>query len=465
MSNLRIVRKLTTALLLSVTVVSAADRRRTPIVAAFEANKDAVVSISSRQVRTGRNDFFNLDIEDFLFGRPRVVVPSLGSGFVIDGRGYIVTNAHVVERAVSVSVLLPGDESRYEAELIDLDKSADLAVLKIDPPRALATVKLGYSDDLMIGEAVLAIGNPFGYQQTLTDGIISAIHRDLELPQGAELSDLIQLSAPINPGNSGGPLLNINGEVIGINTAIRRAAQGIGFAIPIDNLRRCLPAMLNIDTLYRIDFGAAVEELPRRPDAQGELFKPKGVRVAKVRADSAAARAGLRRGDVISAVDGEEIGSVIDFSLSMLEKHVDRQVKFRLRRGDNAEHAQLVLRQRPKPDGAALMAGLFGIRVGELPDRIAQRFGYSGDRLVVVSVERGCQAHEAGIEPGDVLGAVGGVQIHNLDELGLVLEKITAGAAVAVVLERLEEGRLLLRRIQYERTLHGRDRPVSTGVL
>ena len=225
--------------------------RRTPIVEAFQKSKDAVVSITSEQIAEVRSSFFDFWGRDYSPFRRYEMVPSLGSGFVISPKGYIVTNAHVVERASEITIIM-FDKSRYKAQVIAVDSSVDLAILKVESDKALPTVEFCY-DEPLIGETVLAIGNPFGYQHTVTEGILSAIHRDVQISDDLVLPEMLQISAPINPGNSGGPLLNINGEVIGINTAIRQAAQGIGFAIPIAQLRENLPRMINVETLRRIE--------------------------------------------------------------------------------------------------------------------------------------------------------------------------------------------------------------------
>ena len=209
--------------------------RRTPLVESFDKNKDTVVSIAGKQL-TRRDDIFGWDLDEWFFFRPRpMATPFLGSGFIIDQRGYIVTNAHVVADALEINIIL-ADDSNHEARLIALDRVTDLALLKVNADKSLPTVTLGRSDDLMIGETVLAIGNPFGYQHTLTEGIISAIHRDMAI-EDRVFPSLIQISAPINPGNSGGPLVNLAGEVIGI-TSLKLAiggVEGMGYAINIED--------------------------------------------------------------------------------------------------------------------------------------------------------------------------------------------------------------------------------------
>ena len=415
--------------------------RRTPIVEAFEKCKDAVVSISSKYVVAQRNDFFSLTPDGWPFMAPRrrtVTLTSLGSGFVLDSRGYVITNAHVVEQAAEVTVVM-SDGSQYQAEKTAVDEARDLAVLKIEADKPLPTVELGTSGDLMIGETVLAIGNPFGYQHTLTDGIISAIHRDVELSEQRTLVDLIQISAPINPGSSGGPLLNINGELIGLNTAIRRAAQGIGFAIPADQLRKHLPTMLDIEKLRRIDFGARIGVSPCPPgsteppsSAEDTMGRPCGLGVLAVRPDSAAAKAGLQKGDVIVAADGEPVNSAIDFQLDMLQRRLDSTVRLLVLRGEDTKQLAITLHQRPKPDGQALAYEMFGMRLDVLTAQLARRYrlGVQVGSLFVREMAEGSPAQAAGIEAGDILLAAGNAKIDDLDQLGLELELTPVGTGV-----------------------------------
>jgi len=437
--------------------------RRTPVVEAFEKNKDAVVSISSKHLAGRRDDFHDF----FSWLRPRMmVIPSLGSGFIIDQRGYILTNAHVIKNALEITIIM-ADGSQCAAEVIQEDRSADLALLKIEADKPLPVVKLRLKDDPMIGEAVLAIGNPFGYQQTLTEGIISAIHRDLEIDE-LVFPNLIQLSAPINPGNSGGPLLNINGEVIGINTAIRRAAQGIGFAIPISRLRERLPAMINLDSLRRIDFGLEAGDLPEDSRAEAKVL------VRRVQAESAAAKAGFQVGDIITAIDDKKLASSIDFYLEMLEQKTNRQIKFRVKRPSSAVEADrsrtaetdeheisLILQTRPKPDGALLARRLFGMKISSLTERAANRYGGAAEagNIVVLEIAKNSPAHDSGIEPGDLLVGVGDYEISNVDQLGLILEQLGDLTLVNFTFKKIRRTGWGIRILQYETSL----RPYSNG--
>lgn len=427
-------------LVLSLAPLEAQDAtsRRTPVVEAFEKNKDAVVSISSKYIQeVVPNDVFGWGFDwDWPFRGRKVVIPSLGSGFIVNTNGYIVTNAHVVRRADKISVIM-SDNSEYQAQKVAEDSRSDLALLKIDADKPLPTVHMGHSDDLMIGETVLAIGNPFGYQQTLTDGILSAIHRDVEISEGFVMEEMLQISAPINPGNSGGPLLNINGEVIGINTAIRKAAQGIGFAIPIDQLRQNLAKLLDVERLSRIDFGLTVSDVKTSSGW-------KDVKVSSVRAGSAAEKADIKVGDIITAVDGNEINSAIDFYLDIFQRQPNSTVSFKIARSSApSAPAQtftlnLPLHARPKPDGKKLAQQLFGMEVAVLTKTMIQRYQIAGNPgdIVVLSVERASPAYYARVEAGDIIIALDDSPIADIDHIGYKLETIKNGEQVSMMYTR-----------------------------
>src|SRR5688572_7380686 len=236
--------------------------RRTVTVDVVRRTKDAVVYISTTTlVRTspfGDDPFFR----HFFPGNAVQAVPvqSLGSGFVLHEDGYIVTNKHVIDRAREIVVDLP-DGKKYPAELLSSDPENDLAILKVKSDKPLPYLELGDSSDLMIGEPVIAVGNPLGFSHSVSTGIVSALHRDLKTPQGnVMLGDLVQTDAAINPGNSGGPLLNAYGQVIGINTAIRGDAQNIGFAIQVNRLRDLIPELLNPAQVTKVEVTIKLRE-------------------------------------------------------------------------------------------------------------------------------------------------------------------------------------------------------------
>ena len=315
-------------------------RRRTPVVEVFESARDAVVNISSTeivQVRDPMDRLFEGYSRRFR-SRPRQLKrTSVGSGIVVHPAGYIVTNAHVVARSTDRTVTF-ADGRQYEATVVAGDREADVAILKIDAAEALPILRFGRSDDLMIGETVIAIGNPLGYQHTVTAGVVSAVGRDLQLDGDTVLRDLIQTDASINPGNSGGPLLNVLGELIGVNTAIRGDAQNIGFAIPVDRLRRLLPDLLDVERRYRIHTGLKLNDAEPR--------------VAFVTDDSPADRAGISTGDVLRRINGERVQEVVDFHIALIGLQPGDRLRLELlRRGKPYEASLLVEGRRRRRFG------------------------------------------------------------------------------------------------------------------
>ncbi|MBW2660798.1 MAG: trypsin-like peptidase domain-containing protein, partial [Deltaproteobacteria bacterium] len=247
--------------------------RENPVVKAVRKVSPAVVNINSEyEVRRrvnpfsgfSRDPFFDSFFKDFFDPgfEQRYKRTSLGSGVIIDGkRGLILTNAHVLAKSATITVIL-NDERKFDARIIGADPDSDLAVLRISSKNPLPAVEMGDSNDLMIGETIIAIGNPFGFSNTVTTGVISAINRSIRADD-AVYHDFIQLDASINPGNSGGALLNINGELIGINTAIYAKAQGIGFAIPINKAKRIVSDLIQYGKVVQIWLGLTVQDLDK----------------------------------------------------------------------------------------------------------------------------------------------------------------------------------------------------------
>ncbi|MGW8257929.1 MAG: S1C family serine protease, partial [Thermoguttaceae bacterium] len=239
-------------------------------------------------------------------------VNGMGTGVVIDPRGYIITNYHVVDNVRDIQVTLAGGE-QYIAERISRDPETDLAIIKIDVPKEIPAISLGTSSDLMTGETVIAMGNAYGYEHTVTRGIVSALHRSVQVNDAQYYDDLIQTDASINPGNSGGPLLNIDGEMIGINVAVRAGAQGIGFAIPVDKVVSAAASMLlstNAEKTWHGILAASCKSSAKR----------QGMVVQSVEPSSPACSAGIVPGDVITSLDGMKIKDDLDFQRALLER-------------------------------------------------------------------------------------------------------------------------------------------------
>ena len=251
--------------------MASGESRRTAVVQAVEKVQRCVVSISSEKKAASHSRWpFSAEENQ----RPRV--SGMGSGVLVDGRGYILTNHHVVDKVQGIEVQL-FDGTTYPARVLQYDAVMDLAVLKVDADHALAAIKIGTSSDLMVGETVITIGNAFGYENTVSVGIISALHRDVTLSDEQVYRNLIQTDACINPGNSGGPLINVDGELIGINVAVRAGAQGIGFALPIDEVKRVAAEMLSTRRLASTWHGLVASEQRRGAESpRGDLRGPAG---------------------------------------------------------------------------------------------------------------------------------------------------------------------------------------------
>jgi serine protease Do len=408
-------------------------RRVTPIVRLFNANKDAVVNIAASQVvqvesSDDIDSIFRGGIFDFpLRTRPQTYkAQSAGSGFVIHPSGYVVTNNHVVSQTTERKVIF-ADNKEYDAEIVGLDVDNDLALLKISAPGPLPVINIGRSDDIMVGETVVAIGNPLGLQHTVTSGIVSAVNRTLEINERTSLTGLIQIDASINPGNSGGPLFNIDGEVIGVNFAIRGDGQGIGFAIPVDRLNELLPTMLDVERRYRISVGV---ELQPGNDAV----------VTEVTPRQPAATAGLQKGDRLLTIESQPITKSVDFYIGLINKQPGDQVPLTFDRRGRRFQTTLALTEKPKPNAVQLAKEKLGLDVEELDPAVAKRLGIrSSIGLFIAGVDEAGPANAARIRGGDFLFQVDRSQVTTMDDLGLILETIKPGAVIRVMVLRLTQ--------------------------
>lgn len=415
--------------------------RVTPIVKVFQEASPVVVNLSTTSIVEVRDSFGFGGLFDEIFDFPMSRQPrrlerhSVGSGFVLHPDGYLVTNAHVVDRTSECKVTL-ADGTELPAASIAIDRKNDLAVLKIETERPLPAVRLGVSNDLMPGETVVAIGNPLGLQHTITTGIISALDRELRFSRDVVYSGLIQTDASINPGNSGGPLLNVLGEVIGINSAIRGDAQNIGFAIPVDRLRELLPEMLDIERLRRVRFGLHFDG--SAPDGSSPNDPSTGVRVLRVDKRSPAEKAGVRPGDVINSANGKPTLNFMDLFSILDRTEADGEVKLGiLREGRREGPFKVRLTEIPKPDGQKLMLARFGIRVREMTRSELDRLGLRRPVLAVEAVDRASQAFREGVAPGDLITKLGGWPVSSLDSLGLLLSQVKTGDRVSVAVWRV----------------------------
>jgi serine protease Do len=403
-------------------------RRRTPVVEVFEAARDAVVNISSTEVvevRDPFDQFFEGIFDRRRRSRPRQYKnTSVGSGFVIHADGYIVTNAHVVARSTDRTVTF-ADGREFDAQVVASDREHDVAILKIDAGE-LKPLVLGRSSDLMTGETVIAIGNPLGYEHTVTAGVVSAVNRDLVFSKEHVLRGLIQTDASINPGNSGGPLLNVLGELIGVNSAVRGDAQNIGFAIPVDQVRRLLPDLLDVERRYRIRSGM-------------KLSTTNSPRVIFVEPASPAQEAGIRVGDVLREINGDPLNESVDFHIALIGRQPGDRLRLRLQRQDEIVRTSLELEGLAKPDAAALTRQRLGVKVRPLPAPLAQDLGLPrGGGFVVVEVEPESPAGQIGMRSRDVLVALGRYYPTTLEELGQLLEQVDPEDQVSVTYLRVK---------------------------
>jgi serine protease Do len=409
-------------------VASRAGDRRTPVVAAVERASPAVVNIAAEQVLVVRRDpFFDQFFEEFFRARPRpreYKRTSLGSGVVVRGDGYVVTNAHVVAEVDKVRVVL-ADEREFEARVVGTDTEADLAVLKIDGT-GLPYIRFGRTDDLMIGETVIAIGNPFGFAHTVTTGVVSATGRALPAPERSYV-DFIQTDASINPGNSGGPLLNIEGDLIGINTAIFGRAQNIGFAIPAERAQRVVNDLISYGAVHRGYLGLEVQDLtPELASALGSEVR-RGVVIRSVDPHGPAAAAGLTAGEIVARFDGREIKSRAEFDERVAALTDDDPVRLDVVSAEGLREVRIVAAELTAEIVDETGWRRLGLKVGRV-----QR----GPGAAVTAVRRASSAARAGIRPGDVVLVLAGTEIGSPDDFREALRKVRGSAEAALDVAR-----------------------------
>ena len=357
---------------------------------------------------------------------------SLGSGVIVSDDGYILTSNHVIEKASKIRVLLGGNRE-YEAEIVGQDDLTDVALIKIEPDEPLPFVSIGDSRSLRIGDQVMAIGNPFGVGQTATIGIVSALGRSIGLMQ---YEDFIQTDAAINPGNSGGALVNMQGELVGINTAILSrsgGSQGIGFAIPSHMAERIMGMLIADGRVKRAWLGVVTGEVDQTmADALG-MERPRGVLMTVINPETPAEQAGMKEGDVILSVDGKDVNSIsalrntislagvgTDVDLRILRDGKERGLKVTL--GEMPEDLTTVGAREEDEDSAG---GLEGVTVRALTERVRRQLDVDDglEGVVVTNVERTSNAWHRGLRQGDVVLEVARERVRSLDDYRRLIEK------------------------------------------
>ena len=402
-------RRICLAVALALAAPVSAEPRRDEVVSMVERVKGAVVNIHSERLSSG----------DDPFGRsgPQKV-NGMGTGIVLDPRGYIVTNFHVVDDVQSLRVRLVGGES-CPARVVAVDKEADLAVIKIDPPAPLPVVPLGTARDLMLAERVVAVGNAYGYEHTVTVGTVSSLKRDVTLNKEVSYRALIQTQTPINPGNSGGPLFNKLGEVVGVNVAIHAKGQNIAFAIPVDTMIARAAEMLAARR-RGVRHGLVVEDLASRADEESPLTRT--VRVVHVEPGSPADAAGAKAGDILERVAEVPVATSIDLERAFLDRATAAPVPLRVRRGSAAVDLSLPFAAPGGVVAAAVAAGprdaaaeKLGVRffpVGPESVAVANRQLRGG--LLLQEIAPGGVAAKSGLRVGDIL-----IGLHHWESLSV----------------------------------------------
>jgi len=419
-----------------------------------ERVKPAVVNISTtKTIRTGGRNFrtpfgegtpFNRffgrdDFFDRFFGdipQREFKQKSLGSGFIISPDGYVFTNNHVVEQADKILVKLSSGRE-YEAKIIGKDAKTDIALIKIKPSGELPVVEVGDSDKVRVGDWVLAIGNPFGLEQTVTAGIVSAKGRVIGT---GPYDNFIQTDASINPGNSGGPLFNMEGKVIGINTAIVAQGQGIGFAIPVNMANAILPDLKAKGKVTRGWLGISVQDISeeiasnlKQPDRNGAL-------ISDVFPDDPADKAGLKAGDIITEVNNKKIKDTHDLLLTIATFHIGDKINVKILREGKEKTFQITVTERK--DGAELAAAQrskanFGMITQDITPEIARYLGISQKTGVVVDeVQEGSPADDVGIQPHDIILQINKVRINNMKDYLRELAKNSEKKSVLMLIKR-----------------------------
>ena len=421
--------------------------RRSPLVVAVERAKGAVVNISAEEVvhAAAASDPYEL----FFRGQPPDEVrTSLGSGFVFDAAGDVLTNYHVIERGSKITVSFD-DGTEFTAKVVGTDPAGDLAVVKIEGAgsagvagrgaagatsggvKRFPVVPLGTSSDLMLGEPAIAIGNPFGLNQSVSAGVVSALHRTVRAEERSYY-DFIQTDASINPGNSGGPLLNADGAVIGVCSAIYANAQGIGFAIPIDRALRVARALVKSGEIAAAFWGFDAES------SAGEAKHPAGALVVAVDDGSPAAKAGIKRGDAVVRIGDSPVNDADELRFLLRDIPVGTKVALTIVRGGGRSELSLTAVALTAELAQQLFENRSGLSLDELSPAQAREAGYATEKalIMVKLVERGSASERAGIKRGDLVLAVNSAEVNTLRSLRKALTQARKSGHTVLLVQR-----------------------------
>ncbi len=400
----------------------------------FEAQKNKVVAIKS--------EIKGKTVTDPFFGRRFQSQPEIGqgSGFIVDPDGYILTNNHVVADASTITVILKNGDS-YPAKIVGTDKKTDIALIKIKPDHKLPAVQLGDSTSLKVGQWVVAIGNPFGLDYSVTAGIVSAKGRNIG--QGP-YDNFIQTDASINPGNSGGPLFDMNGRVVGVNSAIIKGGQGIGFAVPIDMVKQVMPQLRDKGYVSRGYIGAGIQALNKDLASSFGVHTHQGVLISSVEDGGPAARAGLEPGDIVTEFNGKPTKTVKGLLLAVANTepghHASakvirhghhRTINLKVAERPDAHHAQVV----PARDNHGGDAKL-GVAVAPVDSQVARRMGGKVGRGVVVERVMPNSPAARVLRPGDIIEQVGGKKVNSPSALRSILARHNSHKPLRLLVER-----------------------------
>ena len=423
---------------------SSIELRRTPVVTAVAKVQDSVVNISTEQVIAvrrgfgpsfGGNDPFDRMFDDFFRGpaleRKRVQQP-IGSGCLITADGLVITNEHVIRRATNLKLSTKSGKT-LDAVTLASDAANDLALLRAQTDKPLTALPLGTSADLMLGETVIALGNPFGFENSVTSGIISAFNREIDISSGGEpihYTGLVQTSALINPGNSGGPLVNVLGELIGINTAVVDQAQGIGFAIPIDRARAALGPLLANVFVAESSAGIDAETAPERTGARIKSV------VAKGPADGV-----LQPGDIIIKVDGFSVCDLFDLLMRTVQAKPEQRLALTVRRAGKEIEAQIKLVRVTPPSPRELLRDRLGLSGQDHTAALARQLDIAVQSgLLISDVTKDGPAAKAELRAGDVIIQIGPHPVRSLKDAAAALRMLQPGDRVTLMVFRHNYG-------------------------